>query len=169
MTGRRRFEEDAVDRACGSWAYQWVRAFANPPSSAGQMVGPLNCTLGRVRELHDGASSTTESARSWPEVFIGEGLLVAIALKAMSELSRQVIFRHYVERWYVGQGANWVRRARPIKQLVIAERLGISLSHYYVLRDCSKSCVSVVLSLDTEVLARARPERVQTAQVRLVS
>jgi hypothetical protein len=164
MNGRR-FEEDDVDRACNTWAYQWVRAFARPPEP-GQTIGQLNCTLGRVRELHDGASSTTESCQQWPEVFLGEGLLVAIALKAMSERSRDVIFQHYVVRWFeYREEKGWVRRSRPRKQVQVAHAMKCGLSRYYVLRDTAKSCVSVVLSLDTKVLARAGSRSAPSAQV----
>src|SRR4051812_7753081 len=98
--GRRRFEEDHVDRACHAWAYQWVQAFAQAPEP-GQMIGNLGCTLGRVHELHDGASSSTQrNPQRFPEVFLGEALFVAIALTGMRDITRRMIWFHYVDRWF---------------------------------------------------------------------
>lgn len=167
-----RWQEDEVDRACNAWAYQWVRNFANAPQTAGAAIGPLGCTLGRVRELHDAAASTGgRRDEHWPEVFMGEGLLVAIALNAMHELTRQVIHRHYIERWFApvpGKGGlvTLERRSRPTKQAVIAARMGVSLARYYTLRDCAKQCVSVVLTLDSKGLASRGGTGVQAAQRR---
>lgn len=165
-TGRRRWEEDEVDRACNAWAYQWVAAYANAPEP-GHRIGALGCTLGRVRELWDAAASTTARDQHYPEVFLGEGLIVAIALQAMSDISGRMIWRHYVERWFDWSESKkaWVRRARPIKQAVMAERAGLGLSDYYLVRNAAKLCVGTVLSLDSKGLARLATEPHKTRQV----
>ena len=149
-----RWHQDDVDIAAEAWAFQWVQHYGRAPDRAGRTVGPLGCTLGRVLELHDGASSNTGHARNWPEVYLGTGLMVAIALKSMSELQRLVVWHHYVGRCY--DNASWAKLPRPTKQLVIAQRLGISVAEYYHRRDTAKACLRVALTLDTKALARAR-------------
>lgn len=157
-----RWHEDDVDRACASWAHQWVQAFGKHPDRAGRFVGPLGCTLGRVMERHDGASSNTERDRAWPEVFLGQGLYVAIALKAMTLGSREIIWAHYVGRVYNPE--TWAPLKRPLKQRLVADRLGVSLAEYYHRRDTAKSCVRTVLFLDTKSLASAPPAGVYLAE-----
>ena len=161
MTGR--WQADDVDVACEAWAHQWVANFGLPPDRAGRAIGPLGCTLGRVRELHDGASSTTDRAgQHWPEVFLGQGLVVAVALQAMAEMQRLVVWHHYVGRCY--DTTTWARMKRPTKQVVIAQRLGVSLSEYYHRRDTAKSCIRTALCLDTKALAIGRGQMVLNAQ-----
>lgn len=157
-----RWHEDDVDRACASWAHQWVEGFGKSPDRASRSVGPLGCTLGRVRELHDGASSNTGRDRAWPEVFLGQGLLVAIALQAMTLGSREIVWAHYVGRVY--NPVTWAPLKRPLKQRLVAERLGVSLAEYYHRRDTAKSCVRTVLCLDTIVLASTPGLTVQVTQ-----
>lgn len=157
-----RWPEDDVDCACKEWAHQWVSAFAKAPDRASRAIGPLGCTLGRVIERHDGAASSTERDRHWPEVFTGYGLCVSIILKAMSDSSRDIIFAHYVARWYDGQFA---KQQRPVKQRVIAERLGLSLPEYYSRRDTAKSCIRVGLSLDSNALLSARDRVIRAPNV----
>lgn len=140
-----RWVRDDIDDACESWAFQWVQSFGKAPDRASRYIGPLGSTLGRVLQLHDGASSNTTRDQHLPEVFLGQGLIVAIALKAMSERSRELIHRHYVARWY--EPGTWARRSRPVKQAIIAADLGVSPAEYYRRRDCAKQCIAVVLSL----------------------
>jgi hypothetical protein len=158
-----RWNEDEVDVAAQAWAYQWVQHFGKDPDRAARYIGPMGCTLGRVRELADGASSTTESGRHWPEVYLGTGLIVAITLKAMTESSRDIVWHHYVWRWY--DQPKWSRRQRPTKQRIVAEHLGVSLSEYYHRRDTAKSCLRVGLFLDTKDLASAHGLGLQLGQV----
>ena len=141
-----RWHQDDVDVACEAWAYQWVNALAKAPDRAGRFIGPLGCTLGRIRELHDGAASNTEHSRSWPEVFLGQGLLVAVALQAMSLSQRELIWVHYVARVY--NPTTWQPLKHPLKQRVVANRIGVSLSDYYRRRDCAKACIRTVLHLE---------------------
>ncbi len=159
-----RWEQDEVDCAAEAWAYQWVQHFGRDPDRASRYIGPLGCTLGRVRELHDGAASSTDGGQQqWPEVYLGTGLIVAITLQAMTYGSRQIVWHHYVWRWY--DEAKWIRRARPCKQRTVADHLGVSLAEYYHRRDTAKACLRVGLFLDTKDLASARGLGVQVRQV----
>jgi hypothetical protein len=101
-----------------------VQHFGKDPDRASRYIGPLGCTLGRVIERHDGAASSTDRDRNWPEVYFGTGLMVAIALKAMSESSRTLIWYHYVARCW--NCDSWLPLKHPLKQRTIAERMGVS-------------------------------------------
>jgi hypothetical protein len=158
-----RWHEDEVDVAAEAWAFQWVQAFGKAPDRASRYIGPLGSTLGRVRELHDGASSNTTRDRHFPEVFMGSGLVVAIALKAMTESSRELVRFHYVVRWY--EPTTWDRLKRPMKQQLVANRMGVSLAEYYHRRDTAKACIRTVLFLDTTSIASARLISVQPDKV----
>jgi hypothetical protein len=158
-----RWQTDDVDVACEAWAYQWVHAFAKSPDRASRAIGPLGCTLGRVMERHDGASSNTEHDRHWPEVFLGQGLIVAIALRVMSASSRELIGAHYIWRCYNPE--TWKAFKRPMKQSAVAHQLGVSLAEYYHRRDTAKACIRVALCLDTKEIAAAREQGVSVAQV----
>ena len=157
-----RWHQDDVDVACEAWAWQWVQNFGRAPDRAGRTIGPLGCTLGRVRELHDGAASNTEHARSWPEVFLGTGLLVAVTLKAMRESQRLVVWHHYIGRRY--DQSSWTLLTRPLKQTTVAERLGISLAEYYHRRDTAKLCLRVGLTLEPNEFAAARRQSASSGQ-----
>ena len=151
-----RWPQDDVDVACESWAFQWVQHFGRDPDRAARYVGATKCTLGRIRELHDGAASRTEShSQHWPEVFLGQALLVNLALGAMSLASRRITWAHYVARCY--DATTWARRPRPTKQSIIASDLGVSLAEYYTRRDVAKECIRTVLAL-------GRAERPQAAR-----
>lgn len=149
-----RWQLDDVDVAAEAWAYQWVQHFGKDPDRAGRYVGPLGCTLGRVRELHDGAGSSTDGPpQRWPEVYLGTGLVVAVTLQAMTASSREIVWHHYVWRWYDFE--TWQRRGRPRKQRTVAEHLGVSLAEYYHRRDSAKACLRVGLHLDVAALVDA--------------
>jgi hypothetical protein len=147
-----RWEQDDVDVAAEAWAFQWVQHFGRDPDRAARYIGPLGCTLGRVRELADGASSGTEGGQHWPEVYLGTGLMVRITLEAMTESSRVIVWHHYVWRWY--EQPAWAKKLRPMKQSRVAEHLGVSLAEYYHRRDTAKSCLRVGLLLDGKELAQ---------------
>jgi hypothetical protein len=154
---------DDVDEWCDCWAYQWVAMFLRDPRKAREYVGPLNCTLGRVRELHDGASSNTEHDRPFPEGFLGDGLVVAVALRYMDGTHREMIGAHYVARLY--DLSNGERFRRPVKVHTIAERMGLSTSEYANRRDIAKGMIRSAFNLDPIDLARARAKSVHVAQV----
>jgi hypothetical protein len=144
-----RWHQDDVDVACETWAYQWVQNFGLAPDRAGRTVGPFGCTLGSK-----GATSRSNVYDAhYPEVYLGQGLIVAIAHKAMRESQRLVLWHHYIGRRY--DTTTWKLLPRPAKQTAVADRLGISLAEYYARRDTAKACISVVLTLDTKALASA--------------
>jgi hypothetical protein len=163
-----RWPEDEVDRACQAWAYQWVQHFARDPDRAARYIGPVGCTLGRVRTMGDGASSTTErGGQHFPEVYLGDGLLVAVVLQSMAQSHREVIWAHYV--WRVWNPETWAPLRRPLKQIRIAQRLGVSLPEYYHRRDAAKSSIRCAMSIDTKLLDQARLRVAQSRKVAEVS
>lgn len=154
---------DDVDEWCACWAYQWVSLFLRNPRRAREYIGPLNCTLGRVRELHDGASSNTEHVRPLPEGFLGVGLVVAVALRYMDATHREMIGAHYLARVYdLDRGE---RLKRPVKVRVIADRMGLSLAEYANRRDVAKGMIRTAFNLDPKDLAAARGQGIEVAQV----
>jgi hypothetical protein len=147
---------DDIDIAAESWAFQWVRHFGRDPQTAAATLGPLKCTIGRVRELGDGASSFSGyRSQTWPEVFLGTALAVNLAFQTMSLPNRAVLFAHYVLRWY--DAGTWARRSRPTKQSTIAGELGIGVAEYYTRRDCAKECIRTVLDLHRGEARRMSP------------
>ena len=158
-----RWQQDDVDIACEAWAYQWVQHLARAPDRSGRYIGPMSCTLGRVRELADGAASSTDHDRRWPEVFLGTGLVVAVVLKTMPFSQRELVWHHYVGRCY--DLTNWERLRRPLKQHTVANRLGLSLAEYYHRRDVAKACVRTGLTLDTKDLCKGRVQVVESAKL----
>jgi hypothetical protein len=149
-----RWEQDAVDFACEAWAYQWVSLYARDPRKASEYVGRLASTLGLVRTMGDGAGATGTVAQVYPEVFLGDGLLVSCVMKSMTERQREWMFVHYVYRWFALRDvevngkvlSEVVRRGRPIKQLVATEEMHISLARYFVIRDAAKRRVRDALA-----------------------
>lgn len=186
--GRPHFTQpDAVDYVCEAWAHQWVQLFGNDPTRASQYLGRVASTLGLPFAGSGGAVQT------FPEGFLGDGLLVACALKTMREVHREILWRHYVDRWYYvrritekgifehtslqaiqHQGATLQvyevdktrptqqlvieKRSRPMKQQIMAHRMGVSRAEYYHRRDAAKSYLQGVIDapncLDTKVGAR---------------
>jgi hypothetical protein len=148
-----RWEPDKVDFMCDSWAYQWVSLFARDPRKASETVGRLASTLGLVRVMGDGAGSTGTIAQVYPEVFLGDGLLVACLIKTMTERQREWLFVHYVYRWFGLRDVDVngktmteiVRRGRPIKQAIAAEDMQISLARYLEIREIVKRRIRVTI------------------------
>ena len=97
------------------------------------------------------------------EVGIRGGLIVAIALKCMSLTSQEIIGYHYIARCY--DPTTWSAFKRPMKQGLVAKRMGISPAEYYQRRDTAKACVRTALSLDTKALASARLSMVESDQM----
>lgn len=173
-----RWRKDAVDFACEAWAFQWIALFGREPRKASEYLGRLGSTLSLVRIMQDGAGSGTAVGQQFPEGFLGEGLLVSVVLKHMPASEREMVWRHYVERWYVIRAVpsivakvpefEPVRLIRPLKQVTIAERMGISQAEYYSRRDTAKSFIRGALagdleSLETKSSARARGSAVCSA------
>lgn len=133
--------QDKADFAAECWAYQWVCLFARDPRKASEYVGRLNSTLGLVRIMADGAASAGAVVNQhFPEVFLGDGLIISCLIKRLTDRQREWLFRHYVDRWYVmrlqegrdkEQQFECVRLAHPVRQKVMASRMGISEDRYY--------------------------------------
>ena len=175
-----RWQQDAVDFACEAWAYQWVALFGRDPRKASEYLGSLASTLGLVRVMQDGSGSGTVVGQHFPEGFLGTGLLVSVVLKHMPEPDREMIWRHYVDRWYVmlampskvekAPTFEPVKLIRPVKQGTIAYRMGIARSEYHRRRDNAKSFIRGALAgsekvRDSKVSARDPGEDVCSAQV----
>ncbi len=184
-------QPDAVDYVCEAWAQQWVDLFGNDPQRASQYLGRVASTLGLP------FAGSGSAVQTFPEGFLGDGLLVASAMKKMRETHREILWRHYVDRWYYVRAitAKGIfehttlqaitrhgttlqvyevdrsqpkqqlvieRRSRPMKQQIMAHRMGISRAEYYHRRDSAKAYLEGALSmaptsglcLDTKVGAR---------------
>lgn len=98
-----RWQQDAVDFACEAWAWQWINLFARLPLKSSEMVGRIGSTLELVKVLGDGAGGGGNAVQVYPECFLGDGLVVACALQTMRERDRELLWRHYVDRWYVAR------------------------------------------------------------------
>lgn len=153
---------DQVDNYCDCWAYQWSQLFSENPKQAREYIGALKCTLGRVRELYDGASSTTVSLRPMPEVFLGHGLVVAVALRYMDQTHREIIGVHYLVRFYnldTGERLN-----DRIKVATLASLMGIHPSEYDARRRAAKAIIETAFNLDLKELVTAHLKMVPIAQ-----
>lgn len=149
-----RWRQDAVDVPCEVWAFQWCALFARDPRKASEHLGRVGSTLNLVRVMGDGASSGTVVEQGFPEVFLGDGLVIACVMKHLAAMDREMLFRHYVDRWYVQRpvprfdnAVEVIKLRYPVKQDAIAHRMGISLTTYHRRRDRAKACVSVALGL----------------------
>jgi hypothetical protein len=145
-----RWEQDSVDFACESWAYQWASMYARSPRKASEYVGRLSCTLGLVRIMGDGAASGGSFQQVFPEGFLGDGLVVACAMKTMTERQREWMYIHYVYRWFylkeIAGELEPVRRGRPLKQIIATEEMHINLARYFQIRDAAKRIIRDALT-----------------------
>jgi hypothetical protein len=158
-----RWEPDAVDWMCDTWAHQWVGNFWRDPKTASEYIGRLSCTLGAVRIMADGAASGTVVDTHYPEVFIGEALLVSALSKTLTEQQRAWLWMHYVRRWYAlrlvkggrEQQFEPVRLNRPMKQASVADEMGISERRYYDLRERVKTKLRMGAGLTEPLQSKA--------------
>lgn len=95
-----RWQQDAVDFACEAWAWQWINLFARLPLKASEQLGRIGSTLDLVKVMGDGAGSGGIVMQVYPECFLGDGLVVACAMRQMRERDRDILWRHYVDRWF---------------------------------------------------------------------
>jgi hypothetical protein len=130
---------DDVDQWCSVWAYQWASMFLRDPRRARDYIGPLCCTLGRVHELHDGAASQTEHDRHFPEGFLGDGLVVAVAIKYLSSTHQDWLRHHYIVRVYSPDTGRAYRYPIPVPTM--ASRMGLDIGAYSRRRDAAKSMI----------------------------
>lgn len=114
----RRSRNDAIDTLGQAWGRQRrVLLGLSEPKLAREYVGSLTCTLGRIRQLHDGAGSgASRRDQKFPEVYTGDAFLVNLAYKAMAPDKRAVMDVHYA-----------VRAPIPMK----ADSLALSVDTYW--------------------------------------
>jgi hypothetical protein len=140
------YRPDDVDLCCEIWARQWVRNFVETPVS-------MPCTLGKVQNYHNGAAYWPALSQPAPEVFVKSGLIVSTALKMMRPSQSWFVHNHYIGRWYCPTWVNTrdgkqfvaVRLKRPLRQALMAERMGIGVREYYLRRDTAKECIRAAL------------------------
>lgn len=94
---------DATDHLCMRWAAtrRELLGLAHP-RRAQEFVGAIRCSLGNVQRHHDGASSFTPREQNFPEVYVGDALLVNLAVKRMPPDLRAFMDLHFT----LGRGAN---------------------------------------------------------------
>ncbi len=73
-----------------TWGWQWRRNFGS------RVVVPIASLLGRIQEEGPGAGLGTEYERTYKEVFLGDGLEFAVALKHVHERHQSFAMIHYV-------------------------------------------------------------------------
>lgn len=156
-----RWDHDEVDVACGQWASQWCSLYQRDPQQAREYLGALRSTLGSRRDLH-ACSRTNRLDQHWPEGFLGNGLVVAVALQYADFIERELIYRHYLERRFDVATGDAVRRLAPRKTL--AARMGMHPSRYAYRLQAAKSWIRAALCLDIKELGIARGEVVQHGQ-----
>jgi hypothetical protein len=152
-----RWKQDEVDVACEAWAFQWCALFARDPRKASEHLGRVGSTLSLVKMMGDGASSSTVVEQGFPEVFLGVGLVVSCIIKHLNESDREMLFRHYIDRWYAQRPVPGLERSievvklrYPIKQTIIAQRMGVSVATYHQRRDRAKACVATALGVSRD-------------------
>lgn len=173
-----RWNHDNVDVACGAWAFQWTCLFRKDPIRAREYLGALRSTLGSVPSLksdeprrrshvlHASSRSEGRIEQHFPEVFLGYGLVVAVALQYAAFTERQIIYMHYLERRYDTAAGEEFKRLAPRK--VMAARIGIHPSLYAHRLNAAKAWIGSALSLDTKDLAIARAQAVESAKLDLL-
>lgn len=103
---RKRVDEDAVVDLWGSgWAYtrrsiwQIDKFLYGRELEPHEIVGPLNSTLGLIKEDREGAGSAGVPSQRWPEVYTKTSLIVHRAWYEMPEKEWMLIWdAHYVWR-----------------------------------------------------------------------
>ena len=160
-----RWQQDEADVAAEDWGLQWATLYANDPETARETLGPIRCTLGRVRIMGDGAGSGTVVSQHFPEAFLGRGLVVSCLAHDLTEGQRAWLWVHYVWRWYTlrpkrGKDQenrfHLIRLNRPTKQLAAAGLLGVDERRYYQVRQRVKHRLFEVLQSKT---VDHRPEK----------
>ena len=95
-----RWQQDVVDFACEAWAFQWINLFARLPLKGSEQLGRTGSTLDLIKVMGDGAGAGGIVTQFYPECFMGDGLVVACALRHLREKDRDILWHHYVDRWY---------------------------------------------------------------------
>jgi hypothetical protein len=98
--------------------------------------------------MQDGAGGDVIAVQSFPEVFMGDALLVSCLAKTLPERQREWLWVHYVYRWFVRRErtdehgepiVEYIRKARPLKQVIAADEMHISLARYIELRERARN------------------------------
>lgn len=95
------WQPDQMDMMCMAWAKQrriMLKLIPNYEMTQREQMGRPNCTLGQVREEGEGASQGSTINQNFPEVFLGDALIVHRARQTMRGQWREVMHAHYVER-----------------------------------------------------------------------
>jgi len=158
-----RWIHDAADLACECWAFQFCCLFKRDPERAKEYLGALRCTIGQRRDLHAGSKSDGWLDQHFPEVFLGYGLVVAVALKYAELYEREVIYRHYLEARYNLNTGERFQRWMPRK--VLSARLGIKPSTYATHLSIAKGWIHAALCLDIKELSLAREKAYESGSL----
>jgi hypothetical protein len=124
-----RWKADEVDIWCAAWAqtrrkiHGITLAIMLEPS---ERLGKLACTLGRVKEEAEGASSAGVVNQNWPEVYCGMALLVH---RAWYSMPNQV--------WRLIQDAHYVWKEIPVREK--APMIPIAPRDYWLQLDLLKA------------------------------
>jgi hypothetical protein len=91
------------------------------PKVARQYLGAIRSTLGRKRDLPTGARSTKPVTVDWPEVYVGDQLLVHHAYIAMRADLKAVMDAHYVARAPIAAKADALAVSLPTYWILVRE------------------------------------------------
>lgn len=83
---------------------------------------PTVTLLGRIRNEGEGASSGGARGQHWPEVYLGDGLLIRRGIEGMPYQPKTVLY------------AKWLSH-EPVREQ--ARLIGVSTATYWSLLDCS--------------------------------
>lgn len=130
---------DQVDQLCEKWArvYRELAGLTSPKTASG-FIGALRCTLAARRDLHAGATSTGRVERHFPEVFVGDALLVNLAFRRMPPTLQEIMVAHYVV-------------LEPRNKTVRAELMGLSRNTYWERVGRAKTFIDGALAISENV------------------
>ncbi len=120
-----RYIQSVVEAKGRIWGWQWRRNFGSRVSVSVASIA------GQVQETGDTPLSPSY-ARNYPEVFLGDGLEFAAALKRVPEKHRLFAWVHYAAE-------------DPAK--VKAEALGIAISTYWQRRNYMRRAIGSALQM----------------------
>lgn len=91
---------DAVEQACRAWGAERRKLLGlEDEIRTNRILGAIRSTLSDLRRLQDGAGHDGgKIEQHWPEVYVGDLLLVNRAWHALSPELKQVMDQHYAYR-----------------------------------------------------------------------
>jgi hypothetical protein len=111
---------------------------------------PSRTILGKLLEEGAVGAACNQYTREFPEVLMGENLIVANAVKTLAEKPRAIISVHYVLR---------------LPARVKYTRIGIPREHYYeTISAAHISLANAIDAQDARISAQSRPQVVRTSQ-----